>query len=78
MDYRCWLGGLVNSSTASGSSDGGEDGRPELQLGRRDILFFPARYAFFHIHSSHLLPLCLCLISYLLFLCASVWENTRA
>ena len=50
MDYWCRLGRLGISCTASGSSDPG-DGRPELQLGRRDI-FFPARSASFYIHSS--------------------------
>ena len=39
MDYRWRLSSLGNSSTTSGSSDPGEDGRPELQLGRRDLFF---------------------------------------
>ena len=33
---------LGNSSTVSGSNDPGGEGRPELQLGRREIFFLPS------------------------------------
>ena len=45
------------------------------------ISFFRALFASFHTRSSlssYLLRLFLCLISFLLFPCASVWESTRA
>ena len=54
------MGALGNLSTASGSS---EDGRTELQIGLRDI-FFHTPCAFFGIHSSHILPLFVCVISF--------------
>ena len=45
-------------------------------MGRRD---YHARFASFHTDdSSYLLLLSLCLISFLLFSCTSVWKNTRA
>ena len=47
-------------------------------IGRRDI-FFSARFAFFHTRlSSYLIRKFLYLISFLLFPCAGVRENTRA
>lgn len=54
----------------------GEDGGPEIQLGRPDI-FFPALSVSLHIH-PFLLPLVLYIISFLLFPSASVWGNTSA
>ena len=40
--------------------------------------FFCTSFTSFNIHSSLLLPLFLCLISFLLLPCTSIWENTRA
>ena len=37
----------ARSFTASGSSDPGEYGRPELQLGCRDVFFVPAVFSIF-------------------------------
>ena len=48
--------------------------RPELQLIRRDI-FFTAIYTSFNVPSSQLIPLFLCLISFLLLLLASVGNS---
>ena len=81
MDYRCRLGSLVNSFTASRSSDpgrGGGGGRPEQQLGRLDFFSCPLHFLPYSLFSSYLLLLCLCLISSLMFPCASVLENNRA
>ena len=49
-------------------------------IGRRDIFFFSGLLCFFPYSrlSSYLLRLFLSLISFLLFPCASVWENTCA
>ena len=72
MDYRCRLGFLGNSFTASGISDPGGDGWPELLLGLWDI-FFTATVLYSLIF-SHLLPLFLCLNPFLLVPCAGVLE----
>ena len=68
---------LGNSPTALESSNPIEYSNPEQQLGCHDF-FFSSCSASCPIHSSYLLPLFLVLISFLLFPCASVWENTHA
>ena len=79
MDYRCRLGSLGNSSTASGRCDAGETAGPSYMIGRWDLLFFVPTLLLAIITPlfNPILPF-LCLISFWLFLCASVWENTRA
>ena len=74
-----YLGELCKYSAASLSRNHWGDGRPELQLGLGTSLF-RAHLTFFHFHSfsAFLLPLFLCFLSFLLFSCSSVWENTRA
>ena len=74
MDYWCRFGSLGNSFTASGIIDL----YPDIQLGSRDLFVVSA--ALFSILTVFVLPfsLFLCLISFLLFSCASVWENSRA
>ena len=67
MGYWCWLDLLCNSYVASRSTDLGGDGRAELEF-RPSGFFFHARCTFFpYIH----IPLFLCLVSLLLFACAS-------
>ena len=65
MNYRCRLGQLCNSSTVSGRSD------PQETFCSSPLCFFPN-------DSSHLLPLCLCLISFLLLTCVSVIYNSAS
>ena len=48
MDCRCRFGSLGNTSTSSGSSEPQRDGRPEPQLGGRDIFFSCPLYSIFN------------------------------
>ena len=77
MDYRCRLGLLCNLSTTSDNRWGG---RLSYSFFHLDF-FFPLcpLYLFpYSLISSCLLILSLYLISFLLFPCASVWENFLA
>ena len=67
-NYRCRLGSLGNSFTASGCND-------QAPVGPSGHLFFCVRCTFHIRLSSYLLPLFLCLISFLLFPCAGVWKT---
>ena len=79
MDCRCRLGSLCTSSTASGNSDRGE-GWPKLQLGLWDFFIWSLFYSNFHVHLSVLVIFLssLCLISFLVFPCASIGDNASA
>ena len=52
MDYRCRLGSLGNSYTASGRSDPGEAVGPSYILGRQDFFFLSCRFTSFLTRSS--------------------------
>ena len=77
MDYRCRLGSLGNSSTASGSSDPLMTEGPSYKLGRQ-YFFFCARCTFHIFTLLFLSSSFVCVILFLLFPCASVQENNRA
>ena len=72
------LGLLGDSSTDSGSGDFSENGRPELQFGRLDLIFpCPLYFFLFLLFSACLLPLFHCLISCLLYPHMCVFRRTR-
>ena len=73
MDYWCRLGSLSNASSASGSSNPGGTVGPSYSFAAGPSFFKP-RYFPYSLFTSHLLPFVLCLISFLLFPCASVWK----
>ena len=77
MDYMSRLCSLGNSSTASESNDPRGTVGPSYR-GRPDFFLCPLYFFLFSLFSACLLSLFLCHISILLFLCASVWENTSA
>ena len=72
-EYRCRLGSLGNSSTASGSSDLRRTVGPSEADGTS--LFLPAVILSMITFVAYHLPLFIYLISFLLISCASVWET---
>ena len=70
---------LVISPLLLGVATRGRRGRHEVQLVRRGTSFLRIIFLFSSsLLSSFLLPLFLCLVSFLLLTCASVYENTRS
>ena len=75
MDYKCRLGSLGNSFTASWSSVLGRTVGPSYSWAALTSFFSCPLYFTLSRFSP---SFCLCLISTVLLPCASVGENTRA